>query len=248
MTKERIEGALQFKLLLALMEGPSYGADLMKKLNISSSGTIYPGLKTMRQKGLIKYMSGTAKEKKKLYVLSTKGKEQLRRILLGVGRRYFSRFIDPYIQPLVEKLEEIVPACHGKKVLSNLGYEPIRRWLKGADATYLQTVKAPSGSYDFILTGMVATLVSYGWKTNELTVYLTQIVNSLVTGGTLVVLEIKKNDNIFMEMFFKDVLGFGRVPGVTEDELKNLLETHNLRIKAINDWRGLLIGVSTKLE
>lgn len=117
MTKERIEGALQFKLLLALMEGPSYGADLMKKLNISSSGTIYPALKTMRQKGLIKYMSGTAKEKKKLYVLSTKGKEQLRRILLGVGRRYFSRFIDPYIQPLVEKLEEIVPACQQCRLL-----------------------------------------------------------------------------------------------------------------------------------
>ena len=60
--------------------------------------------------------------------------------------------------------------------------------------------------------------------------------------------EIDKTENIFAEIFFKDVLGYGKVPGISNQELKDLLEQYNLNVITLHSWKGLLIGISTKPE
>ena len=86
----------------------------------------------------------------------------------------------------------------------------------------------------------------YGWKKNELRDYFLQIVKSLEKKGTLIMIEIEKTDNLFSEIFFKEVLGYDNVLGISKRELTTLLQNHNLKIKKIHRIKGILIGVSTK--
>lgn len=240
----KIEGTLQVRVLVALIEGASSGIDLKKKLNLSSSGTIYPVLHSLQRKGLIEYAPKVLQ--KKMYVLSERGKEQLGTILSGIGSIYFARFVKPYVLSFINALENLFQIEPGQKVLCTLDYEPIKRWLKKADVTYLQLLESPHGSYDLCLCTMVETLKSYGWKIDEFTLYLSNIVKSLRPGGTLVTAEIEKTDNIFVEMFIKEVLGYGKVIGLSKVELRDVLETYKLNVKTLFSWRGLLISVSTK--
>jgi DNA-binding PadR family transcriptional regulator len=89
----KVEGTLQGKILALLVEGPLAGSDLMKKLNIRSPGTMYPVLKLLREKGLIEYASERAPGKK-LYVLSEAGVLEMKKVLLGIGRGFYSRYLE----------------------------------------------------------------------------------------------------------------------------------------------------------
>jgi len=243
----RIEGILQSRVMVVLIEGPASGKDLMRKLNLSSPGTIYPVLKALRRDGYIEKAPGWTRGRKR-YILSDKGKEQIKIILLGIGRRYFAHYVDTYVSSVIDELKGIIPINSEKKALFVTMYEhePVKQWLASTNITYIQIFETPTDTYDLIICCMVGTLMASGWRTGEFSAYLSQIMKSLQSRGTLVMVENEKTDNLYVEIFFKEILGFSKTPGLLKEELRNLFESHNLRVKEILDWRGLLIGVSTK--
>jgi len=240
----KIEGTLQGRVLVALIEGALSGKDLMNKLNLRSSGTIYPVLKSLKKKGLIEPASENVSGKK-LYVLSDKGKEQLKIILLGISRRFLAHYVKPYVSFFIEAFADLITIKPEQKILCTLDYKPLKQWLKKADTTFLQILETPKAVYDLILCNSIGTMILYGWKIDEFTQYFSTLLNSLKSEGTLIMAEIEKTDNMFADMFFKEVLGYGKI-GISKDELKELLENHNLTVKKIISWKGLLIGFSTK--
>ncbi len=203
-------------------------------------------LKVLRRKGLIEYAPEKVSGKEKLYVLSEKGKESLRTILINIGTRYFSRYVDPYASIFLEHVKNLFEISGKQKILCALNLEPVREMLDKTDTTYLKPFQKPPSTYSLIICGMVGTLMLYGWKREELSLYLSQMIQSLNEGGTFVTVEIEKTDNIFSELFFKEVVGYSRVPGLSESELRNLLEDYSLIVKKIDSWKGLLIGVAIK--
>lgn len=239
-----IEGTLQGRVLVSLIEGAASGKDLMNKLNLSSSGTIYPVLKSLKIKGFIEPAPENVSGKK-LYVLSNKGKEQLKIILLGISRRFFAHYVKSYVSFFVDEFADLIPVKPGQKVLCTLDYNSLKQWLTKTDTTYLQILEPPKTVYDLILCNSIGTMILYGWKIDEFTHYFSTLLNSLQSEGTLIMAEIEKTDNMFADMFFKEVLGYGNI-GISKDELRELLESHNLTVHKIYSWKGLLIGFSTK--
>ena len=241
---EENEGSLQLKVLLALMECPSFGTDLMKKIGISSPGTIYPVLKLLKRKGLIEVK--TIIRKKKYYVLSEKGKQQIQNILLHMGRKYFSACLDPDWFPWIKIFDETISLTPNLRILCNMNYEPVRQWLGKMDVTYKQFLEEPEQSYNFAIIQIVATMILYDLRKEELSRYFSKIVESLEPESTLVMIEIEKVENVFMKMFFRKVLGFTKVPGITETELKELIESYGLEVTSIKKEMGTLICITRK--
>lgn len=239
-----IAGTLQRRVLVTLTEGASSGVELLKKLDLKSPGTIYPVLKSLLMEGFIEY-APVKVPGKKMYVLSETGKEQLKTILLGISRGFFGDYMEPHTHSLVDVLENLIKLKPQQKVLCTLDYEPIKQWMQKAEVTYLTTPDLPRGVYDLIFCTMVGSLILYGWERDEFTLYFSKLVKSLHPGGTLLMVEIEKTDNVFAGIFFKDVLGYGKVPGISQEELKDLLEHYHLNIRKLLNWRGLLIGIST---
>ena len=238
--KEEYGGPLQLKLLLTLTESPSFGVDLMKKIGIKSPGTIYPELKLLKSRGLIEIQAKT--EKKKIYVLSEKGKQQLQTMLLDMSRKYFYVYVNPYLQPLIQILDETIKLTPNLRILSNWEYEPAKQWLSQMDVTYQQFPEEPKGRYNLAIIQLIGTLILYNWKKEELARYLSKIIESLEPESTLVMIEIEKVNNVFANMYFKEVLGFAKVPGLTETELKELMESHGLKVTEIKKEQGILLG------
>ena len=85
----------------------------------------------------------------------------------------------------------------------------------------------------------------YGWKTTEFHTYLTSLVQSLRPDGLLVLMELQKTDNLIVTIFFKDVLGFDDVPGITEQNLREILSDHALTVQTIFVQRGCFITLAT---
>jgi len=242
--RKKHEGPLQLKVLLTLTEGPSFGTNLMKKLGIMSPGTIYPVLQILERKGLIEVK--TIAKKKKYYVLSEKGKQQIQNLLFDIGRKFFSTYLDPDLFPWIRILDETIRLTPNTRILSNIDYEPVRHWLSNMDVTYKQFLEEPERSYNFAITQIVATMILYDWRKEELSRYFSKIVESLEPESTMVMIEIEKVDNIFVKMFFRKVLGFTKVPGITETELKELIESYGLEVTSIKKEMGILICISKK--
>ena len=234
---------LQLKVLLTLTEGPSFGLDLMKKLKIKSPGTIYPELKLLKSRGLIEIQAKT--EKKKIYVLSEKGKQLLQQQLFDIGRKYFNVSVTPYLEPLIQMLDDTIKLTPELKILSNGGYEPTKQWLHHMDVTYQQFPEEPQGRYNLAILDLIGTLIHYGWKKKELYNYLSRIIESLEPESMMIMIEIERVKNMFANMYLQDVLGFTKVPGITDTELKKLIESIGLKVINIKKEQGLLIGFST---
>jgi DNA-binding PadR family transcriptional regulator len=240
----KIGGTLQWKVLATFIEGSFSGSDIMKKLKLRSPGTIYPVLRTLREKGLIESAPERAAGKK-LYVLSKDGVQEIKNILLEISRRYFSRYAGPYTSSVVEVLRDVIELDHYANVLSTLTYEPIKEWLRNTDATYLNIFDTPPSTYDLVLSGLVCTLMAYGCKKDAFTAYLSSLVKSLQPRGTLIMVELEQTDNLIVSMFFQDVLGFSRVPGVSENDLRDVLKSYGVKVGNVYRKRGMLISTST---
>ena len=191
---EVYRGPLQLKTLMALMEGPSFGMDLMKKLNITSPGTMYPVLKFLKNQGLIEIKSRV--KRKKYYGLSEKGKESLQKMLLDMSQKHFSVYVNPYLQPLIHLIKGMIKLTPNLRILSNWNFEPTKQWLSQMDVTYQQFPEEPKGSYNLAIIQLIGTMIFYGWKKDELSHYLSKIIESLEPESTLVMIEIERVNNI----------------------------------------------------
>ena len=243
---EVYRGPLQLKVLLALRESPTFGFDLMKKLGIKSPGSIYPELKLLRSRGLIEIK--TMVKRKKYYVLSEKGQQQLQTMLLDISRKYYASYLNPYLKPFIQIMGEIVKRIPNPKILSNIDYKAVKEWLDEKDVVYQRFLEEPKGRYNLVITQMIGTMISQGWRKEETTQYLSKIVESLEPESIMVMVEIERIKNIFNEMFFREVLGFDKAPGITETELKELVEGYNLKIIELKKEMGILICSLTKSQ
>ena len=81
-------GALTLAVLAAILDGESYGYNIMKRLNREEynnlqvePSTIYPLLRRLEQRGMLEAEWSSAEGKRKrLYFLTRKGKEMLRKM------------------------------------------------------------------------------------------------------------------------------------------------------------------------
>jgi len=236
---------LQWKVLATFIEGSFTGAEIMRRLRLSSPGTIYPILKTLREKGLIEYALEQSPVKK-VYVLSNDGIKELIKIMHAIGNKFIIRHVSSYTSSLLEVLKPVIDITQCEKVLSTLQFQSIRDWLKNTDTTYLNIFEKPSSTYNLILMGLVCTFKASGLKEDDFTAYTSAMVKSLQPGGTLVMVELEKDTHLISRAFFNSILGFNEVPGISEEEMRICLKGHNLNFKNVYHKDGMLISISTK--
>ena len=241
----KVKGMLQWKVLATFIEGSFTGAEIMRRLRLSSPGTIYPILKTLREKGLIEYALEQSPVKK-VYVLSNDGIKELIKIMHAIGNKFIIRHVSSYTSSLLEVLEPVIDITQCEKVLSTLHFQSIQDWLKNKDVTYLAILEKPSSTYNLILTGLVCTFKAYGGKEADFTTYTSSLVKSLQPGGTLIMVELEKSANFISKGFFNSILGFTEVPGLSDEDMRNCLKEHNLHLKHIYHTDGMIISISTK--
>ena len=103
---------VEFLILLSLLEKPRHGYDIMKELEekfenvwTPRSGTLYPSLSRLEEKG---YIKGVIRGNRKLYMLTDKGIEIVREIAENFDRE--AEFLDRFVQMANYKfLEEFAP-------------------------------------------------------------------------------------------------------------------------------------------
>ena len=100
--------------------------------------------------------------------------------------------------------------------------------------------------YDLILSSLVCTFKVYRWKETEFETYASSLVKSLQPGGTLIMVELERSDNLFIRTFFTSMLGFREVPGISETYLMDCLTKHHLTLQHVIRKAGMLISISTK--
>ena len=121
----------------------------------------------------------------------------------------------------------------------------IKRFLKGADATYSTDLKVPAGSFDLALSFLgVGCLI--GKETSDIAGYVSQLYLSLRRGGVMLAIETEKTDNMFSQILFEDVFGLREPPGLHLEELRTVLERAGFTDVSVTAKMGLLYAVAHK--
>lgn len=244
LTKTKIRGGLQLKIMLHLKEGPLCGIDLMKKLNIKSPGTIYPVLNSLEKKGLVSFkIERTDAARKKVYYLTEDGEVELKN-LLSTWRKFTCCDWSPYINRFIEIIDRVAEIKKGEKILCTLDAHLTKEWLKDADVTYsTDTWNMNIDRFDkivvFIGTGIA---INQG----EVLQYLSHLRRCLKDKGILIALEVERTDNIWSERYFVEIMGFKEHPGMTREEFRSILERAGFRKVRMFDAGGVLVSVSEK--
>jgi ubiquinone/menaquinone biosynthesis C-methylase UbiE len=85
-----------------------------------------------------------------------------------------------------------------------------------------------------------------GKETSEITDYINRLHRSLRKGGSLLVIEIEKTDNLFARILFEDILGLKEPLGLQKEELKNVLERIGFKTIEVIGKSGLLYALARK--
>ncbi len=241
-----IRGNLQTKIMLLLREEPMCGVELMRRLNISSPGTIYPALHSLEEKGLI-FHEGirTGAARKKVYRLTQKGAEELNQ-LLSTWTRLTCCDWSAYIRRFIDVIDRYASIEKGEKILCTLDAELTKEWLKEAEVTYrFDLENLEPESYDKIISLIGVGTVMEREKTDAI-YYLSRLKRALKRGGTLIALEIERTDNLWAERYFVEIMGFREHPGMTADEFREVLEKVGFRDVVVHSAGGLLVSVSAR--
>jgi len=91
-----------------------------------------------------------------------------------------------------------------------------RRFLGAVDVTFLYDLDVPPDTYDMALS-LLGVGCLMGKETSEITGYLKRLHRSLRKGGSLLVIEIEKIDNLFIRIFFEDIFGLKEPPGLKKE-------------------------------
>ena len=146
-----IAGNLQAKIMMLLREEQLCGVDLMKRLRLKSPGTIYPVLDNLRTKGLIDFkVEVNGATRKKIYFLTEIGTQKTRNHLTSSMK--FCCDTSNYVNKILENVQDLIKIQRHEKVLSTLDHDELKRFLKGADATYSSDLQVPAGTFDTALS------------------------------------------------------------------------------------------------
>jgi len=241
-----ITGPLQAKIMMILKNEELCGVDIMNRLNIKSSGTIYPVLEELRNRQLVDYrLESVGATRKKIYFLTKTGRERLREHLVNSARK-FCCDASLYIKTILKNMREMADIKQHQKILCTLEYEEVKRFLRGADVTFSYDLNVPSDTYDLALSFLgVGCLI--GKETAGVTEYVNRIHRSLKKGGSLLAIEIEKTDNMFAKIFFEDIAGLKQLPGLQREELEGVLRRTGFKATEVRSKSGLLYAVSYKM-
>lgn len=242
--QNEIAGNLQAKIMMLLREEELCGVDLMKRLRLKSPGTIYPVLDNLRTKGLIDYKTQTnGATRKKIYFLTETGTEKMRNHLTSSMK--FCCDTSNYVNKILQHLQDLIEIQRHEKVLSTLDHDELKRFLKGADATYSSDIKVPASTFDTALSFIgVGCLI--GNDVSDITGCMNKLYTCLRKGGRLIAIETEKSDNMFSQILFADVFGLSEPPGLTRDELRLILEKTGFKDIVVISKMGLLYATAQK--
>ncbi len=240
-----IAGPLQARVLVTLRDEPICGVDLMDRLVISSPGTIYPVLDSLRTKQLVECRTEeNGALRKKVYSLTQFGEEQLHEYLTTMVNVFCSD-MHTHIDKIVERFMALLDVDHRQRVLCTLDYEGIRYFLRGNSVTFSHNLSEVEGLYDVVLNFLGAGCILKN-TLNEIADYLKSVNELLQNDGTLVCIEIERTDNIFARFFFEKIFGLEVIPGLEKEELRNILEGIGFDDVQVISEEGLLFAFCTK--
>jgi len=236
--ESEITGSLQAKIMMILRDEALCGVDIMGRLNIRSPGTIYPVLEVLRKKRLVDYrVEAKGTTRKKIYFLTTTGRQRIREHLIRSAR--FCCNISLHISRILENMKGFVEIKPHQKVLCTLEYDEVKRFLRGADATFSYDLNVPTDAYDLAISFLgVGCLI--GKETSDIADYVSWLYRSLKKGGSLIAIEIEKTDNMFARILFEDIFGLKEPPGLQKEELKSILERIGFKATEVISKSGLL--------
>lgn len=245
LSESEITGPLQAKIMMMLKDESLCGVDIMNRLRIRSSGTIYPVLESLKRRQLVDYrVEATGATRKKIYFLTKTGRRQIREYLVR-SARMFCCDASLHINKILENVKGLVEVKRGQKVLCTLEYDEVKRFLRGADVTFSYDLNVPSDTYDLALSFLgVGCLI--GKETADVTDYISSLYRSLKKGGILFAIEVEKTNNMFAKILFEDIFGLKESPGLEREELKGILEKIGFRAAEVRSKSGLLYAVSKK--
>ncbi len=244
-SKSTITGPLQERILMLLNYKPQCGKDLMNELGLRSPGTIYPVLDELRKKNLIDYrQEASGSVRRKTYELTAKGKSYVRGSLLN-SAKMFCCDASLYVDTILHDAREVIDVKRNQKVLCTVETESVRRFLSEADVTYTPEIEAITDMYDIILAFPgIGCMV--GKENIALPSYLGTLCRRLKSGGSILVVEIEKTDNLFAKIFFQDIRKLKKSPGMSPEGLSNVLNSVGLKTIDIKRKSGLLYAVARK--
>ncbi len=242
--ESEITGSLQAKIMMILRDEALCGVDIMSRLRIKSPGTIYPVLQALRRKHLVDYrVEAEGAVRKKVYFLTKTGRQQIREHLVRSAR--FCCDIPLHINRILENVKGLIEIKRHQKVLCTLEYDEVKRFLRVADVTFSYDLNVPFDTYDIALSLLgVGCLI--GKETSDITDYVNRLHRSLRKGGSLLLIEIEKTDNLFTRILFEDIFGLKEPPGLQKEELKSILETIGFKTTEVIGKSGLLYALARK--
>ncbi len=240
-----VTGPLQARIVMLLKDKPLCGKDMMKKLKLRSPGTIYPVLEGLRKRQLIDYqVESTGSTRKKMYVLTEKGRKHVRESLMS-SARMFCCDASMHLHRILQDAKGQFDIKRHQKILCTLEYDEVKEFLRGADITFSSTLDVDPEQFDQALSFLgVGCLI--GSERVDVNDYVTRIHKSLKKGGGLLVIEIEKTDNIFAKIFFQDILKLSELPGMRPEELDDVLTSVGFKTTKIVSKSGLLYGTALK--
>ena len=230
---------------MLLRAGPQCGKDLMKELGLRSPGTIYPVLEELRNKGLIDFELETiGAVRKKNYALTEDGKKYVRESLTS-SARMFCCDVSLYIDTIMADIRNMIPLKRNQRILCTIEYDEVKRYLGGLNVTFAQNEVDDPRDFDVILSfhGLGCLL---GEDSPGLSDYLNGLWGNLKTGGTLLVVEIEKTDNLFARVFFSNMRKVSPFPGMTAKEVRDVMKTIGPKEVSVVARSGLLYATLIK--
>ncbi len=243
----KLLGPLQIKIIMLLKEDNLCGVEIMEKLNIRSPGTIYPVLNLLKKNELIDYRIEISKSiRKKIYSLTSKGREQMKYHLIQSVRNYCC-FSPQYLKIILEKTKDIITISQNQRILCTIESEEIRNFFKGSEVVFSSDLNVPPNTFNVAL-GFLGVGCLLGNGTIDAVKYLTHLHKCLKNNGWLLAFEIEKTDNFFANSFFKDLLGLNEPIGMTRNELEETIVSIGFsEIKIISRF-GIIYAVARKFS
>lgn len=217
----------------------------MDRLVISSPGTIYPVLDSLREKHLVDCETevvGTTR--KRVYSLTQFGEEQLHEYLTGMVSE-FCADMHVHIDKIMERMGDLLDVSRRQRILCTIDYQGFRRFFQGSNVAFPHNLADAEGSYDLIL-GFLGAGCILSDDVDEISEYVRTLDASLEEGGMVVVIEIEKTENIFARFFFERVFGLTELPGLEREGFQNILKDVGFRDVQVISLEGLLFAFCSK--
>lgn len=242
--KANVLGSLQLKVVLALRDDSLCGVDLMERLHLKSSGTIYPVLNTLRNKKYIDYnLESDGIVRKKKYFITDYGLSQIKDQLSDWSSCCLR--CSTTSERILNTLKDLYEFKTTDKILCSFKDNEIQNFLINYDVEYSNKDINKPDTFDLIIN-FIGVGFLWGKENAELTTYVKSVYQSLRDNGKLVTIEFEKSNSVLAQILFVDVLGLQETAGLSIDRLNKILVETGFKDIKITPKEGLLYAIGQK--